>query len=98
MLVVMYALIRSLFHVPFEWGRLTLIVVVAGGLSTAGELLLPTAGAAGFLERTLVLCAIPLVLWAAGFLVPGEAEAVRRLTATVSARRAAIRGTSGRAR
>jgi len=83
MLSVMYALIRSLFHVPFEWGRLALVVVVAGGLATAGELLLPTAGAAGFVERALVLCAIPAVLWVAGFLRPGEREAVRRVTAPV---------------
>jgi hypothetical protein len=48
--------------------------------------LLPTAGAAGFVERALVLCAIPLVLWALGFLHPGEREAVRRLTAIVTPR------------
>jgi O-antigen/teichoic acid export membrane protein len=79
MLTVMYLLTRSLFHVPFEWGRLALVVVVAGGLATAGELLLPTSGAGGFLARAAVLCAIPGVLLAAGFLRPGEREAVRRL-------------------
>jgi O-antigen/teichoic acid export membrane protein len=79
MLAVMYALTRSLFHVPFEWGRLALIVLVAGGLATAGELLLPTSGAGGFLARAAVLCAIPAVLLAVGFLAPGEREAVRRL-------------------
>ena len=79
MLAVMYALTRSLFHVPFEWGRLALIVVVAGSLATAGELLLPTSGVGGFLARAAVLCAIPVVLLAAGFLRPGEREAVRRM-------------------
>jgi O-antigen/teichoic acid export membrane protein len=86
MLAVMYALTRSLFHVPFEWRRLALIVVVAGGLATAGELLLPTSGLEGFLSRAAVLCAIPVVLLAAGFLRPGEAEAVRRVRAIVSPR------------
>jgi O-antigen/teichoic acid export membrane protein len=86
MLAVMYALTRSLFPVPFEWGRLALIVAVAGGLATAGELLLPTSGAGGFLARTAVLCAIPVVLLAAGFLRPGEVEAVRRARAIVAPR------------
>jgi O-antigen/teichoic acid export membrane protein len=79
MLVVMYLLTRSLFHVPFEWGRLVLVVAVCGGFATAGELLLPTSGAGGFLARTAVLCAIPLVLLAAGFLRPDERAAARRL-------------------
>jgi O-antigen/teichoic acid export membrane protein len=86
MLSVMYTLTRSLFHVPFEWGRLALIVVVAGGLGTAGELLLPTSGAGGFLARAAVLCAIPVVLLLAGFLRPGEADAVRRMRAIVAPR------------
>jgi O-antigen/teichoic acid export membrane protein len=86
MLAVMYALTRSLFYVPFEWGRLALVVGVAGGMAAAGELLLPTVGAAGFVERALVLGAIPLVLSALGFLRPGEREAVRRLTAIVTPR------------
>jgi O-antigen/teichoic acid export membrane protein len=86
MLTVMYLLTRSLFHVPFEWGRLALIVLVAGVLATAGELLLPTSGAAGFLARTAVLCAIPALLLAAGFLRPGERDAVRRVRAMVAPR------------
>jgi O-antigen/teichoic acid export membrane protein len=79
MLAAMYALTRSLFPVAFEWGRLALIVVVAGGLATAGEVLLPTSGAGGFVARAAVLCAIPIVLLAAGFLRPGERDAFRRL-------------------
>src|SRR5436190_208999 len=67
MLVVMYGLTRGLFDVDFEWGRLAHLVVAIGGITVAGELLLATAGAAGFLERTAVLAAIPLVLLATGF-------------------------------
>src|SRR5690242_15512790 len=47
MLVAMWLLTRRLFHVPFEWTRLALVVVVAGALTAAGELLLPASGAAG---------------------------------------------------
>jgi O-antigen/teichoic acid export membrane protein len=79
MLVAMWLLTRHLFHVPFEWARLALVVVVAGGLSAAGELLLPAAGAAGFASRALVLAAIVPALWGAGFFRPGELAAARRL-------------------
>ena len=44
MLVAMWALTRNLFAVAFEWGRLARFVAVAGGLTVAGELLLPTVG------------------------------------------------------
>jgi O-antigen/teichoic acid export membrane protein len=79
MLVVMWALIRNLFPVAFEWGRLASFTLVAGGISAAGELLLPTEGAVGFLTRALALAAIPPALWAARFFRPGELVAARRL-------------------
>jgi O-antigen/teichoic acid export membrane protein len=80
MLVVMYGLTRSLFRVDFEWRRLALVAGVAGGLTTAGELLAPTEGAGGFLVRALVLLAIVPVLLAVRFFRPGELAAARRLT------------------
>jgi len=58
--------------VDFEWRRLGLIVVVAGGLWAAGELLLPTAGAVGLLTRAAVVAAVPAVLLLTGFLSPEE--------------------------
>jgi O-antigen/teichoic acid export membrane protein len=79
MLVVMWLLTRNLFHVPFEWIRLALVVAVAGGLSVAGELVLPDSGVAGFIERAVVLAAILPVLYATGFFHPGEVAAARRL-------------------
>jgi O-antigen/teichoic acid export membrane protein len=79
MLVVMWLLTRGLFPVAFEWTRLGLVVGVAGGLAVAGELLLPTAGAAGLVTRALVLAAIAPGLWAAGFFRPGELAAARGL-------------------
>jgi O-antigen/teichoic acid export membrane protein len=72
MLVVLYLLTRSLFVVPFEWGRLTHAVVLVGGIAVGGELLLPTAGFDGFALRTVALAAIPLALLATGFMRPDE--------------------------
>ncbi|HEX6026185.1 MAG TPA: oligosaccharide flippase family protein [Solirubrobacter sp.] len=79
MLAVMWALTRSLFPVAFEWGRLTLFVGVTGTLTVAGELLLPTSGAVGFIARAAVFAAIPVALWAARFFRPGELAAARGL-------------------
>jgi O-antigen/teichoic acid export membrane protein len=83
MLAVMYALIHDLFRVHFEWARLALVVVVAGGIAVAGELALPTSGLAGFAARTLALAAVVPALWAAGFFRPGELAAARGLLARV---------------
>ncbi len=90
MLVAMWALTRNLFSVAFEWRRLGLFVTVVGTLTVAGELLLPTSGAAGFVARAIVLAALPLVLWAARFFRPGELAAARGLF-----RRAAVPSASG---
>jgi len=79
MLAVMYVLSRHLFEVSFEWGRLAHLVVAIGGITVAGELLLPTAGAAGFVERAAVLSAIPLALLATGFFGPAERARMRQL-------------------
>jgi O-antigen/teichoic acid export membrane protein len=79
MLLVMHVLTRQLFAVPFEAGRLTLLVAVVGGVAVAGELTLPSSGAAGLALRTLALAAIPPLLLAAGFLRPEEARRLRAL-------------------
>ena len=62
MLVVVHLLTRRLFTVPFEWARLARIVAIIGGISVAGELLLPTSGVSGFALRALALAAIPVAL------------------------------------
>ena len=79
MLLVAHLLTRRLFAVPFERGRLALLVGVIAGVAVAGELLLPESGALGFGLRALALAAIPLVLLAAGFLAPEEAARLREL-------------------
>ena len=68
MLGAMHLLIRRAFPVTFEWRRLTHLVLVAGGLTVAGTLLLPTSGFAGLMLRALVFLAILPVLWGTGFL------------------------------
>ena len=84
MLAVAHALTRRAFAVPFDWRRLGLIVAVAGGMAVAGELVLPTSGAAGFASRALALAAIPGLLLALGVVTPAERA---RVAAAVRARR-----------
>jgi O-antigen/teichoic acid export membrane protein len=81
MLTVMYLLTRHAFTVRFEWRRLIQLAIVMGGISVAGELLLPTSGAVGFLTRFAAFLVIPGVLWATGFAHPQEARRVRALVA-----------------
>ena len=83
MLVVMRLLTRSLFEVAFEWRRIAQLALVLGGLAGAGELLLPTEGAAGFLTRAALAVSLPFALAATGFYRPEE----RALLGTLLRRR-----------
>jgi O-antigen/teichoic acid export membrane protein len=89
MIVVLHQLTRSLFRVSFEWGRLARLVLVLGGLAVAGELLLPTHGLAGFLERGAVWCLILPLLALSGFFRAEEIARVRDLLARLRRRSAA---------
>jgi O-antigen/teichoic acid export membrane protein len=62
MLTVVHRLTRQVFAVPFEWRRLGKIVAILGGVSIAADLVLPTAGPAGFATRALTLAALPALL------------------------------------
>ncbi len=79
MLGVMHLLTRRLFTVAFEWRRLAQLTLVVGGAAVAGDLLLPTRGAAGFVTRTAVFLAIPVLLYATGFAHPQELRRLREL-------------------
>ncbi len=79
MIAVMHLLTRRAFAAAFEWRRLLQLAVVLGGMSTAGELLLPTHGAVGLLSRAAVLAAMPLVLLGTGFAHRQELEQARSL-------------------
>jgi O-antigen/teichoic acid export membrane protein len=81
MIGFMHILIRRAFAADFEWRRLAQLALVMGGMSAAGDLLLPTHGAVGFVTRAAVLAAIPLVLMGAGFAHRQELEQARALIA-----------------
>ena len=71
-LTLMYFFTQRLFPVPYEWSRLTRAILTTATLIAAGELLLPTSGAAGLLARTILWLLYPLALLATGFFTPGE--------------------------
>jgi O-antigen/teichoic acid export membrane protein len=79
MLTFMHFLTRRAFATAFEWGRLAQLAVVLGGLAVLGDLLLPTHGVVGFITRAAVLAAMPLVLYATGFLHPQEIAQARAM-------------------
>jgi O-antigen/teichoic acid export membrane protein len=93
MLSVMHLLTRRAFAVTFEWRRLAQLCVVMGGMAVAGELVLPTHGAVGFVTRAAVWVAIPAVLLGTGFAHPQELSGLRALAA--HARRAAATSAGG---
>jgi O-antigen/teichoic acid export membrane protein len=76
---VMYALTQRLFPVPYEWGRLALLLAVTVAVVAAGELLLPTDGFAGLASRAALWLAMPAILLATGFLTHAERERLRAL-------------------
>lgn len=78
-LSLMYGFTQRLFPVPYEWGRLARATLGAIALVVAGELLLPTEGAAGLLLRTIVWLAYPLLLLATGFFTHDERLWLSRL-------------------
>lgn len=78
-LVLTYAFTQRLFPVPYEWGRLALLVGLAAATVAAGETLLPTDGALGLLARAALWLAFPLLLLVAGFLSAAERAALRRM-------------------
>ena len=67
-----------LFPVPWQWGRLAVIVAAAAACIIAGELLLPTDGAAGLLSRGALALAYPPLLWFGGVVTADERAAVLR--------------------
>ena len=81
MLGVMHLLTRRAFPVAFEWRRLVQLTVIVGGLAAAGDVLLPTSGAVGFIARAAVWAIIPVALLATGFAHGAELAQARALLA-----------------
>jgi O-antigen/teichoic acid export membrane protein len=76
---LMYLFTQRLFPVPYEWGRLARVLVTSVTLVVLGELLMPTAGALGFLGRLALWALYPLALLAGGFFSPAERRWLARL-------------------
>lgn len=76
---LMYWFTQRLFPVPYEWRRLATVVGVAAAAVLAGELLLPTSGAAGLVSRTGLWLSYPALLWASGFFSPEERRTLARV-------------------
>ncbi len=81
MLTIMHLLTRHAFKVSFEWRRLAQLCLVMSGVAVAGDLLLPTHGAVGFVTRLAALAAIPLLLALTGFVHARERTELRALAA-----------------
>lgn len=81
MLAVMYALLRRVFPVAFEWRRLAQSVLVCSALAVAGSLTLPATGPAGLLLRAVAFVLILPVLALSRFFTPVELAGGRRLLA-----------------
>jgi O-antigen/teichoic acid export membrane protein len=95
MLLVTYALTRSLFTVGFEWRRLAQLTLVFVAVAVTGELLLPTAGAAGVASRIGWLGLAPLILLLTGFVHPHERASAGALLADGRRRVARFRARRG---
>jgi O-antigen/teichoic acid export membrane protein len=78
-LALMYVFTQRLFPVPYEWGRLTRVVLTSAVLVGLGELVMPTAGFGGFVGRAALFAAYPLALLASGFFTSGERAWLARL-------------------
>jgi O-antigen/teichoic acid export membrane protein len=101
---LMYWFTERLFPVPYEWGRLARVLFVAAALIAFGELVLPTAGFAGFLGRLALGLLFPLALLATGFFTSDERRWLGYLRrprelaagfAAIRARPAAVEGDPG---
>jgi O-antigen/teichoic acid export membrane protein len=76
---LMYVFTQRLFPVPYEWGRLTKVVLISATLVALGELLLPTAGFLGLAGRAALWLAYPAILLLSGFFSREERRWLSRL-------------------
>jgi O-antigen/teichoic acid export membrane protein len=81
MLAVLRLLTRRVFPIAFDWWRLSLLILILGGVAVSGELLLPTQGFGGLVARVVWLAWIPGLLLLTRFFVPTELTQARLLLA-----------------
>jgi hypothetical protein len=77
----MHLLTRSLFAVPFEWGRLAHACLVLAAAAAIGEVVLPAHGWGGLLARVGLVLLVPFILVVTGFLRTNERAAIAGITA-----------------
>lgn len=82
---LMHAIVRKLFFVPYEWGRLALAVGLAVALIALGELAVPQEGAGGLALTLALVAAYPVGLWALRFLSGEERERLGALAGRLRA-------------
>jgi O-antigen/teichoic acid export membrane protein len=78
-IVLIYLVSRRIFPIPWQWGRLAVVVGAAAVLIASGEALLPTDGAAGFVSRLAFVAAYPAALWFGGAVRADERRQVQAL-------------------
>jgi len=95
MLIVMYVLTRNLFTVAFQWRRLGQLTLLLATVAVSGELLLPSAGLAGFASRLAWLALVPAALLLTRFFEPHELAGARALLADARRRVVDFRASQG---
>jgi O-antigen/teichoic acid export membrane protein len=86
-LVITYVLTQRLFAVPYEWGRLCVVVLLSAATVGVAEAVVPTSGAGGFLLRGGLWAAFPLALFASGFLSSEERRALGAMLSPAAIRK-----------
>lgn len=71
-LALMYGFTQRLFPVPYEWGRLAKVVVLAALAIAGAEFLAADQGISGLAARLVFCAAYPLLLLVTGFFTPAE--------------------------
>lgn len=94
MLVLLYAVSRRLFAVPFQWGRLARIVAVGGGIVAVGELAVPDSGGLGLGLRLALAAIFPAVLLLTGFFERREIVQLRAAARSLRRGSGALQGRS----
>jgi O-antigen/teichoic acid export membrane protein len=86
MAVMLYIIVRRIYPVPYEWGRLAKIAFAATVVIVAGLLAGSTPG--GLVLKGALILLFPLLLYAAKFYVPGELKLLAGMAGSIGVSRA----------
>jgi O-antigen/teichoic acid export membrane protein len=79
MLLLVWMAARAVFRLPYEYGRLGMLLVSAAAIFLATQAMALPATAAGTAARVALWLLFPLVLFFLGFFRSGEREVLRRV-------------------